>query len=155
MRKRKAPVVVGLAALLLIKSHAESAYAAGAVETSQAEFRAENLSTSVPSELKGAIKVELISVELLVGGLELKIDPSLPFNPGSPGKQIKSPSIRILNHSAVPVQLEIAQMSEVKEEDAVYAPKFGGGPEQKFHLLGKVSEVQAPGAAIPVPGTKG
>ncbi|MBS5064257.1 MAG: hypothetical protein KHZ58_10815 [Hungatella hathewayi] len=155
MRKRKALMMAGLAALLLVRSHAEPAYAAGVAETSQAEFRAEDLSTDVPSELKGTIKVELISVELPVGGLEFEIDPSLPFSPGSPGEQIKSPSIQISNHSVVPVQLEIAQVPEVKEEDVVYTPKFGGGPEQKFRLLGKVSEVQAPGAAILVLGTEG
>lgn len=112
-------------------------------------------SANVESELKGKIKVDLISVELPAGGFEFSIDTTKPFSPSSPGEQIQSPAIRVANHSVVPVKVEISQVAEIGEDDVTFTPKFGNGPEQKFQLLDRVSEVGAPGTAVLVLGTSG
>ena len=155
MGKREVLLFGGLLALCLLRTDADPVYAEEQAETKEFEFVMESSSTEVVSELKGTIKVELISVELLAGGFDFNIDPEAAFSPQSPGGQIQSPLIRVANHSVVPVKLEISQVPEIKKEDVVYAPKFGAGPEQSFRLSGKVSETTAPGTAILVLGTAG
>lgn len=155
MEKGKVLLGMSLMVLCLLQNHTVPAYADETAESRGIEFGVDHPSADVESELKGRIKVKLISVELPVGGLEFEIDPALPFSPERPGEQIKSPSIQVTNRSVIPVKLEIAQVPELREDDVVYAPRFGDGPEQKFRLLGRVSEVMDPGAAILVLGIEG
>ena len=119
------------------------------------EFLYDESSASAESELRGKIKVDLISVEMPAGGLEFNVDTTEAFSLERPGEQIQSPLIRIANHSVVPVKVEIAQVAEIGREDVRFSPKFGNGPEQKFQLLDKVSKVGAPGTAILVLGASG
>lgn len=126
-----------------------------AAETGIIEFQNQESSASAESELKGTIKVDLISVELPAGGFDFNIDTTMPFSPQSPGGQIQSPAIRVANHSVVPVKVEISQVAEMDDSDVNFAPRFGAGPEQKFQLLGKISGVGAPGTAILVLGVSG
>lgn len=153
MGKRKVLAGAVLMAVLLFQNAGTLVYAEEAV-TRETGFEAGDGAADVKSELTGTIKVELISVELPVGGIEFEVDPSQPFSLANPGEQIRSPSIRIANHSVIPVKLQIAKVPEV--EHVSYAPVFEGGPEQKFQLYGTLSEVDAQeyGAGILVLGTE-
>ena len=154
MGKRKVLAGAVLMAVLLFQNAGTLAYAEEAV-TRETGFEAGDGAADVKSELTGTIKVELISVELPVGGIEFEVDPSQPFSLATPGEQIQSPVIRVANHSVVPVKVEISQVAEISEEDIRFSPKFGSGPEQKFQLLDKVSKVGDPGTAILVLGASG
>ncbi len=153
MGKRKVLAGAVLMAVLLFQNAGTLAYAEEAV-TRETGFEAGDGAADVKSELTGTIKVELISVELPVGGIEFEVDPSQPFSLANPGGQIRSPSIQIANHSVIPVKLQIAKVPEV--EHVSFAPAFEGGPEQKFRLYGTLSEVDAQeyGAGILVLGTE-
>lgn len=159
MRKTAACMAAGMMILCAFQRDAPPAYAAnetlGASELGTVEFLYEESSASAESELRGKIKVDLISVELPAGDFDFNIDPTMPFSPQRPGEQIQSPTIRVANHSVVPVKVEISQVAEVGESDVNFAPKFANGPEQKFQLLKKVSGVGAPGTAILVLGVSG
>lgn len=158
MKKTTVCAAAGLMILCAFQRDAPPAYAGalpGNAESGTVEFLIEESSASAESELRGTIKVDLISVELPAGGFEFNIDTTEPFSPASPGEQIQSPAIRVANHSVVPVKVEISQVAELEENDVRFSPKFGTGPEQRFQLLDKVSEVGAPGTAILVLGASG
>lgn len=158
MRRTGACVAAGLIILCALQRDAPPAYAntvGEPAETGTLEFLKEESSASAESELRGRIKVDLISVELPAGGLEFNVDTTEPFTPQNPGLQIQSPAIRVANHSVVPVKVEISQVAEIEEGDVIFSPKVGNGPEQKFQLLDKVSGVGEMGTAILVLGTSG
>lgn len=161
MNRTTACVVAGLMILCMFQRDAPLVYAAseisGSAEMGTVEFLSEESSASAESELRGRIKVDLISVELPAGGLEFNINASAPFSLSDPGGQIQSPAIRVANHSVVPVQVEISQVAEIVEKDVRFSPKFGdgNGPEQKFQLMDRLSRVGEPGTAILVLGTSG
>lgn len=161
MRRTAACAAAGLMILCMLQRDAPSAYASGetpgAAEKGTVEFLADESSASAESELRGRIRVDLISVELPAGGLEFSINAAEPFSLEHPGEQIQSPAIRVANHSVVPVKVEVSQVAEMQEEDVRFSPKFGdgNGPEQKFRLMDRLSEVGAPGTAVLVLGTSG
>ena len=159
MRKLGACLAAGMIILYAFQRDAPPAYgevlSGTAAEMGTLEFPVDESSATAKSELRGKIKVDLISVELPAGGFEFNIDTTEPFSPEYPGEQIQSPVIRVANHSVVPVKVEISQVAEISEEDIRFSPKFGSGPEQKFQLLDKVSKVGDPGTAILVLGASG
>ncbi len=148
-------MAAGVLILSALQRDAPAAYAGeslGEAAMGTVEFVYEESSASTESELRGRIKVDLISVELPAGGFEFNIDTTKPFHLRMPGEQIQSPAIRVANHSVVPVKVEISQVAELGKSDVKFTPKFGDGPEQKFQLLDKISKVGAPGTAILVLG---
>ena len=157
MRKLGACLAAGMMILCALQRDAPPAYGetVPAAEMGTVEFLYDESSASAESELRGKIKVDLISVEMPAGGLEFNVDTTEAFSLERPGEQIQSPVIRVANHSVVPVKVEISQVAEIGEEDIRFSPKFGSGPEQKFQLLDKVSKVGDPGTAILVLGASG
>ena len=107
------------------------------VETEEITFKPEESGASRDSVLTGSIKVELISVELLAGGIEFQVNTDIPFSADDPGAQIQGPDIHVANHSVVPVKLEISQVAEVGEEDVVFSTRFSEQVEQTFRLVDK------------------
>ena len=118
------------------------------------ELNPEDGSASVPVEMKATVTASLISVSLPADGFEFTVDPEQPFDISAPAAQITSPDVTIVNHSVVPVKLEIADVPEVGEADVRFSEKFSDYAEQTFRLVDTISGVGPPGTAILVLGTR-
>ena len=109
----------------------------------------------VETELVGTIEVTLISA-VVPSDVDFTVNPLAEFNAvTSPDGQIISPEgLSVINHSVVPVKLEIASVAPVSGTDLVFSDKFPGGPVQDFALVGTIAETEAPGRAILVLGRR-
>ena len=128
---------------------AESGVIAGNVELNPADG-----SVSVPVEMDATITASLISVSLPADGFDFTVDPEQVFDISTPAAQITSPDVTVVNHSVVPVKLEISSVPEVREEDIQFSEKFSDDVEQSFRLVDTLSGVGPPGTAILVLGTR-
>jgi len=155
--RRMAPAAAVFLSLTCLAGHMTVSYGAVEVESSkEVRFPVESVSHEVETELKGQIDVALISVTL-PSDVEFKVNPLGNFSLTTPGGQITNPEpdkFIVTNHSAVPVQLEIASVEDIRPEDVSFAPMDGPGrgPEQKFQLVDRISQVNAYGTAILVLG---
>ena len=91
MRKLGACLAAGMIILYAFQRDAPPAYgevlSGAAAEMGTLEFPVDESSATAESELRGKIKVDLISVELPAGGFEFNIDTTEPFSPEYPGER--------------------------------------------------------------------
>lgn len=158
----KTPLIMAAVALTLMIQQTGNSYGSvlhGPAEETEVTLDALTGNQEVKTELKGTIEVSLISVTLPSDGVEFQVDPGAVFDAmSSPGGQITGPdaaNFRVINHSVVPVRLEIAGVQPVSDQDVSFSEKFSEGPEQSFRLVEKVAEVKQPGTAILVLGRSG
>ncbi len=159
-RKSAQRLVWGLALCLLCQYGAVPVYGGesanrtqrNGVVTSDIELDPNDGSIPVPVEMNANITASLISVSLPADGFEFTVNPAQEFDISRPSAQITSPDVTVVNHSVVPVKLEIASVPEV--EDVKFSDKFSDYVEQSFQLVDRISGVGPPGTAILVLGTQ-
>ena len=122
------------------------------VQTKDVELNPEDGSASVPVEMKATVSASLISVSLPADGFEFTVDPEQTFDISTPSAQITSPDVTVVNHSVVPVKLEISSVPEVGAQDVRFSEKFSDYVDQSFRLVDTISGVGPPGTAILVLG---
>ena len=157
-RKSAQRLVWGLALCLLGQYGAVPVYGGepanrtqrNGVVTSDIELDPNDGSIPVPVEMNANITASLISVSLPADGFEFTVNPAQEFDISRPSAQITSPDVTVVNHSVVPVKLEIASVPEV--EDVKFSDKFSDYVEQSFQLVDRISGVGPPGTAILVLG---
>lgn len=136
--------------------------AAGKTSVTETElsFDVSQGSESLETEMLGTVSVSLISATLPSDGVEFQVNPEAGFDARTnPGGQIIGPdadNFKVVNHSAVPVRLEISEVKPVDtQNDVSFTDPFPGGPVQSFRLVERISEVSEPGTAILVLGRAG
>ena len=161
MKRKKKIRAIGLAVMLgLSLPPSRPAYGSDSrisVTETDLSFDVLQGSESLETEMLGTVAVSLISVTLPSDGVEFQVNPEAGFDARTnPGGQITGPdavNFKVVNHSAVPVRLEIAEVEEMdNSQDVMFAPSFPGGPVQSFRLVDRVSEADEPGTAILVLG---
>ena len=165
--KRKFPVFLTALLLCLWVQLPAPAYGSGSVggepledaQETDVVFPRIQGTRDVKTELMGNIEVSLISVTMPSDGFEFQIKPDHSFDAvTNPGGQILCPgpdSLKITNHSVVPVSVEIASVESLRDGDVVFQKKFTEGPEQRFRLVDRLADVKGYGTALLVLGKAG
>lgn len=130
----------------------EAGLASTEVQTKDVELNPNDGTASVPVEMKATVTASLISVSLPADGFDFTVDTEQTFDISTPSAQITSPDVTVVNHSVVPVKLEISSVPEVGAQDVRFSEKFSDYAEQSFRLVDTISEVGPPGTAILVLG---
>ncbi len=151
LNRRKTAVWVAF--YMMMQGFMMPVYGAGA-DSGNIEIDPLEGSRAVPVEMKATVTASLISVSLPADGFEFTVDPEQTFDITTPDAQITGPEMTVVNHSVVPVKLEIARVADVGEGDVRFSEKFSDDVEQSFRLVDTISGVGPPGTAILVLGMK-
>ena len=119
----------------------EAGLASTEVQTKDVELNPNDGTASVPVEMKATVTASLISVSLPADGFDFTVDTEQTFDISTPSAQITSPDVTVVNHSVVPVKLEISSVPEVGAQDVRFSEKFSDYVEQSFRLVDTISGV--------------